>query len=88
MRIELEDVQAWRNGIYGISSLMYALDHAFNGKKAKTEYIKAPLLSGKMAGKSEEQEMTEEEKSEERKKLLMNLKIMMSNFQTSKNNEK
>jgi hypothetical protein len=34
-------------GNYGISAVTCALDHCLNGKKAKTKYIKKPLLQGK-----------------------------------------
>lgn len=30
-------------GTYGISALIYAIDHCLNGKKAKSEYIKKPI---------------------------------------------
>lgn len=32
-------------GNYGISALIVAIDSCFNGKKAKTKYIKEPLAS-------------------------------------------
>lgn len=32
----------WKN--YGISAFMVAIDHFFNGKKAKAEFIKEPIL--------------------------------------------
>lgn len=41
----IKDRQAWSwIGSYGISALVYAIDHCFNGKQAKTEYVKSPLV--------------------------------------------
>lgn len=33
----------WKN--YGISALMFAVDHCLNGKKARTEFLEEPILS-------------------------------------------
>lgn len=43
-------------GNYGISALTVAIDHCFNGRKARSEYVKEPI---------ELFEKTEEEKQQE-----------------------
>ena len=35
-------VHAWI-GNYGLSALVYAIDHCFNGNKAKSKYIEKPI---------------------------------------------
>lgn len=51
----------WLNGMYTLNALSVALDNAFNGKKAKSEYMEKPIRL---------YEMTEEEKSAEQQKAL------------------
>ena len=42
----MEDEKAWRIwGNYGISALIFAIEHCLSGQKAKSEYIKKPVLS-------------------------------------------
>lgn len=43
---KIEDEKMWIYwGNYGISAFIFAIDHYLNGKKAKSEYIKEPILS-------------------------------------------
>lgn len=64
MRIKMQDEQLWQMGLYVESAVSVAIDHCFGGKKAKSEYLKQPLLS--------EFGMTEEEKYDlELKKALL-----------------
>jgi len=48
-------------GEYGISALMFSIDHTMNGRKAKTKYVNKPIQMF---------ELTEEEKKEAQKKEL------------------
>lgn len=48
-------------GNYGLSALVYAIDHCLNGQKARTKYIEKPIRLF---------EMTEEEKKKEQEKAL------------------
>jgi hypothetical protein len=41
---QLLDRNAWSMGNYVTRAVMVAIDHAFNGKKAKSEYFKKPCL--------------------------------------------
>ena len=42
----MEDERAWRIwGNYGISALIFAIEHCLSGKKAKSEYIKEPIMA-------------------------------------------
>lgn len=41
---KLIDRNSWNMGNYMTNAVTVALDHAFNGKKAKTKYLERPLL--------------------------------------------
>ncbi len=75
----------WIMGIYVQRAVGVAVEHCLNGRKATSEYFKEPIFSQTQKRDSEsEQEFTEEQKKQAQEKLLMQLKIMMSNFNTSK----
>ena len=50
-----EQIHSWV-GNYGISALLYSIDHGLNGRKAKTEYIKAPIQMFELDEEEKEQE--------------------------------
>lgn len=58
-------------GNYGISALVYSIDHVLNGKKAKSKYIKKPIRLF---------ELTEEEKKEAQAEELRKYEIWEMNF--------
>lgn len=80
---KIRDREMWSwLGNYGISALVFAIDHCFS-KKAKSEYIDKPVSD--RAEKEAFKEMTEEERIQaERNKQYMVLKIMQTNFELSK----
>lgn len=41
---KLIDRNSWNMGNYMTNAVTVALDHAFNGKKAKSKYLEKPLL--------------------------------------------
>lgn len=41
-------------GNYGLSALVYAIDHCLQGNKASTKYISSPILSKKPEGEENE----------------------------------
>lgn len=47
----------WRNGQYTLSAVLVAVEHCLAGKKAKSEYIKEPILKNV----SENIELTQDE---------------------------
>lgn len=57
--LEEQDTLSWELGIYFNSAIKSALDSAFNGRNAKTEYVKEPIFSH--IGE-ERKELSEEEK--------------------------
>lgn len=77
-RLEFEQIEtgAYLNGIYNL----HAMAAAFDGKK--NPYPKQLLLSSN--SNNEEENLTEEQKIEYQKKLLMQLQVMQSNFETCK----
>jgi hypothetical protein len=78
---ERQDSDVWNwFGAYGISALCFAIDHCFNGKKAKMEYWKEPLFSNKTENDSE---MSEEEIQRQREAFVMKMRTMKVNFDLS-----
>lgn len=43
-KIVYRDAELWRNGQYTFSAVFVAVEHCLDGKKAKSEYIKEPIL--------------------------------------------
>lgn len=81
----MQDEEMWVMGIYVQRAVGVAVDHCLNGRKARSEYFKEPICSkSKRCTEESEQELTEEQKKQAREQVLMQLKIMMSNFNTSK----
>ena len=56
-KIVYRDAELWRNGQYTFSAVFVAVEHGLSGKKAKSEYIKEPILKAM----SEQIEYTQEE---------------------------
>lgn len=50
-----QDIMNWYLGQYVLSAVATALDNGFNGKKAKSEYIKEPIMSSKYFGLSQDE---------------------------------
>lgn len=76
-----QDYINWLNGIYTQSAVGVAVEHCLNGRKAKSEYIKNPILQ-----EAEEQrqietgELSEEEKKRQTEQFFMKLRIMGANY--------
>ena len=56
-KIVYRDAELWRNGQYTFSAVFVAVEHCLDGKKAKSEYIKEPILKAM----SDQIEYTQEE---------------------------
>lgn len=70
----IKDRQAWNwIGSYGVSALMVAIDHCFNGKKAKTEYVKSPI--------TDMPKINQQEIQRQREAFLMSLQAMKANWE-------
>lgn len=86
IRKKMEDENMWTMGIYIMRAVSVAVEHCLYGHKARSEYFDRPIsLQEETIRRQEEpeRELTEEEKKEAQEKVLMSLKIMMSNFETS-----
>ena len=80
VEIEERDMHIWEwTGAYGISALVYSLDHMFNGKKAKTEYPKTPIVEGKIKQQIEENNIVRQ-----REEFVRMLETMQRNFNLNK----
>lgn len=65
-------------GNYGISALGFAIEHCFNGKRAKSKFVDKPILKN-----IEEQNkpMTEEKLQRQRELFVAKLEVMKTNFE-------
>ena len=57
---EQDNLQHLWWGNYGISAFMFAMEHCLHGNKAKSEYIKKPVLSEEAKEKNGYKESQEE----------------------------
>lgn len=73
-----KDYLAWLQGQYTLSAVSVAVEHCLAGRKAKSKYIKKPLLQ-----ELEEQNkpMTEEEIQRQRELFVAKLQAMKTNFE-------
>ena len=62
-------------GTYGLSALTVAVEHCLYGKKAKSEYIKKPIMADFEKTK-ESVQITEDEKKKQTEQLFLQLQIM------------
>ena len=67
-------------GNYGISALMYAIEHCFS-KKATSKYIEKPIFSDV---ERKQKDLSEEEQIKNAEKVFLQLQIMGANFNANK----
>lgn len=58
-KIKEQDYLAWLHNQYTLSAVLVAVEHCLAGKKAKSEYIKKPILSKNKGPETED--ITEED---------------------------
>lgn len=86
---EENDAESWNLGAYVVESVIVALDHVLNGKKAKAEYPKKPFLQTEEAkNKTKKKKLTKEEQLQGEKNLLMYLQTMQRNFERNHKGKK
>lgn len=69
-----KDRQIWNwIGNYGISALIVAIDHCFNGEKAKTEYIKSSITDMKKID-------TQQSIQQQREAFVMKMRTIKTNW--------
>lgn len=79
-----QDALSWELGVYFSSAMTTAIDHALNGRKAKSEYIDKPIFSH--IGDSE-RELTEDEKERRVNLFFKQQNAMRINWKRSHRNE-
>lgn len=80
LKKEMRDEEAWMWwGNYGISALIFAIDHCF-GDNPKSEYIKKPIM---LDMDKKENGMSEEELQRQRELFVAKLQVMQTNFELS-----
>lgn len=76
---EYTDMLMWTMGQYVMCAVGVSLDHAFSGKKAKSEYFPKPLSQLNKP-------MTKEEIEQKRKEFIAKMEQMKENFDRTHNN--
>lgn len=77
----IKDRQAWSwIGSYGISALIFAIDHCFNGRKATTKYVGSANV--------DREEYEEKEAQKQRDLFVAGLMAMQANFEMNKKQSK
>lgn len=75
-----KDYLAWLSNQYTLSAVSVAVEHCLAGKKAKSEYVKKPIMQEAEDKQTENKLLTEEDKKKQTEKLFMQLRIMGANF--------
>jgi hypothetical protein len=77
-KIKEQDYMSWLSNQYTLSAVSVAVEHCLAGRKAKSKYIKKPLLQ-----ELEEQNkpLTEEEIQRQRELFVAKLQAMKTNFE-------
>lgn len=76
-------VHAWF-GSYGMSAVAVAVEHCLAGRKAKSEYIKEPIMQSMQKESVNETDLTQKQLEENAKKVFLQLEIMGANFNNQK----
>lgn len=85
MKMKMRDEEMWRMGIYIQSAFNSCLDSAFNGKSAKTKYIKEPMLE---KWERDNKPLTNKEKKKQLQLFATQLSIFETNFNLLKDIDK
>ena len=81
LKQKTRDEEAWMWwGNYGISALIFAIDHCFS-KNPKSKYIENPILQ---ETDRKSKELSEEELQRQRELFVAKLQVMKTNFELSK----
>lgn len=85
IRREQIDDASWVMGMYMLRAVSVALDHGFNGRKARSNYFDKPLMTDIIQSEkpkkssSDGEDMSEEEIQRKRDQLVNALSVMMYN---------
>lgn len=76
-KLKRQDYMLWLNNQYTLSAVYTALDHLLNGKKAKSEYFKKPI----MEEVCEREQLNENDLQKQRELFVAKLETMKANFE-------
>lgn len=77
-KIKEQDYLAWIQGQYVLSAVSVAVEHCLAGRKARSKYIKKPILQEL---EEKNKPMTEEELQRQRELFVARLQAMKTNFE-------
>lgn len=68
----------WRMGLYIQSAVSVAVEHNLSGRKAKSQYVKEPLLE---TAEKKNKKMTQDEIEQQRLLFISKMNVMKANFE-------
>lgn len=77
-KIKEQDYMAWLSNQYTLSATSVAVEHNLAGRKARSKYIKKPLLQEL---EEKNKPMSEEELQRQRELFVAKLQVMKTNFE-------
>ncbi len=78
LQLKQQDYMNWLSNQYTLSAVSFSIEHCIMGRKAKSKYIKKPLLQEL---EEENKPMTEEELQKQRELFVAKLQAMKTNFE-------
>lgn len=77
----MQDEDMWRMGLYVQSAVSVAVEHNLAGRKAKSQYVKEPLLE---TAEKKNKKMTQDEIEQQRLLFISKMNVMKANFEISR----
>lgn len=86
-KIKEIDYLNWLLGAYINNAVTVAIDHAFNGRKARSKYLEKPFMPEELNKKEVEKTMTKSQLEKNAENVFLQLEIMGANFNRQKKQE-
>lgn len=78
--LKKQDEQMWYMGLYVNNAVAVAVDHCLHGEKAKSEYLKEPIMRLQEVKETAKRNLTEEEKQREVDRFFAQEKVRRVNW--------
>lgn len=87
LRQDMRDEQMWFMGKYVEIAVEVAIDHALNGRKARSKYLEKPFMQEELSKNKVEKQMTKSQLEKSAENVFLQLGIMGANFNRQKKQE-
>lgn len=85
LKQKMLDEKMWIMGVYVQCAVSTAVEHNLAGKKAKSKYLKKPLMK---EVEEKKQQLSEEELQKQRELFMTKLMLMKTNYDLNKENDR